>query len=164
MSGNLADLQRCNLQSLADDLRLVQQSYGSGITLGDLLNAMIATANAGSAATAATGTLTVGGVFTVGDVLNYSLDGYARTYSVKTADTNLAGVATALAAAINADAALSPRVTASPAGAVVTLTAKRKGTASNAMALTASGATTTLAAGAATLAGGAGTDDVLPIV
>lgn len=82
----------------------------------------------------------------------------------------LTTIATAIKSAINADPNAGGLVTATSSGAVVTLTAKRKGTAANAYTLTAavtgSGATVTATAAAATFGGstaGTGNNDVLAI-
>jgi len=79
-------------------------------------------------AVAATGTLTVSGPATGSGTLNLYIAGQRVRIAVMAADS-AAEVATALAAAINADADLP--VTASAAEAVVTLTARHKGECGN---------------------------------
>ena len=63
-------------------------------------------------------TETIAGVFHAGDVINTVVGGIPFRYVVKPADTNAAGVATAIAALIDAH----PLILASAAGAVITIT------------------------------------------
>lgn len=63
-------------------------------------------------------TYTVGGTFTVGDQVRATVGGVDFLYTVKTADTNVAGIATTLAALIDA----SPLFIASSSAGVVTVT------------------------------------------
>jgi phage tail sheath gpL-like len=80
------------------------------------------------AGVAAVGTITLGGLPTAAGVLNCYIAGQRVRVPVASAAT-LASIATALAAAINADTSLP--VTAVAVGAVVTLTARNKGECGN---------------------------------
>lgn len=151
--GRLA-LNSANIQRLPD---VLQNIAGPDKPFGDLLQDLITAANqalAGTASTAAAATVTIGGVFHAGDVVKVEVGGNAVEYTVLAGDTNLAGIATAVAAAIGADPVVKAMVTAAANAAVVTLTAKVKGTDFNSTTLAASvsgeDATVTATAQAAT--------------
>lgn len=103
-------------------------------------------------------TVTIGGTFKAGDVVTVTVGGVATAYTVKAADTDLAGAAAAIAVALNSNLAFTALATAAADGAVVKLVAKN---ASNAITLTAAVTgtlpTTTATASGATFANG-GTD------
>lgn len=180
---SLAELNRVNPNTLPDALRCPAQA-GFGLTaklgglvpplaLGDLINALIAKANAVTGGqVAAAQTVTIGGTFAAGGVITLKADPgdgnlLPVSYTVVAGDTTLNGAAASLAAALNANAAFAAAFTAAAAAAVVTVTAKRKGPGMNGKAFTLTTATMgtlTATAGAATFAGGTGQDDILPIV
>jgi hypothetical protein len=73
----------------------------------------IGTTTAASGAVAQIDSLTFGGTFEAGDVFNVNVDGTAISYTVVGGDTDMDGVRTSIAAAINANATISALVTAS---------------------------------------------------
>ena len=85
---------------------------------GTLTNALV---TAAAAATAEVRTVTLTETFGIGDVLRVTVDSNNVDYTV--ASSNLATVASELAAAINADSTVSAIVTAAASAGVVTLTA-----------------------------------------
>lgn len=135
--GRLA-LNNANIQRQAD---VFQKIAGPNKPLGDLLQDIIKGVNQaanGVPSTAAEATVTIGGVFHAGDVVSVEVGGNAVEYTVLAGATNLAGIATAVAAAIGADPVVKEMVTAAANAAVVTLTAKVKGTDFNSTTLAAS--------------------------
>ena len=99
--------------------------------------------------------VTLGGDFHAGDVIAVTVAGVTVEYAAKTADATLAGVAEALAVALNSNLAFSAVATAFADGAKVKLVAK---TVSNAItlvaAVTGEDATITATASGATFSGG----------
>ena len=111
------------------------------------------------AGTKATGTLTVGGTFAGGVVLTATIGGVLVSYTTQAGDTNISGVATSLALAINTNAALGNSltgVTATAVAAVITLTARTAGVDGNAITTVSTGTGVTLVASAGTLTTGTG--------
>lgn len=160
----LSELNRANLNNLPDLLRLVK---GPDVPIGTLLNKIIATANAGNAAAvAAAQTATVAGTVAADDELTVTLTppGYdAFSVMHKIVDgTSATTAGTELKNALNANSTFARWFVATNVAGVVTITAKYKGPAMNAtkLAVAKTGAgSTTITAGAATFASGAGTDD-----
>jgi hypothetical protein len=121
----------------------------------------------GTSGVPASGTYTVGGAFTAGQTVTANIAGIAVPITPVAGDTNNTGVATRLAALINANTnlistgpfagfPLNKVVGASSAAAVVTVQAIACGTAGNSITTTAiTNSTQTLTAGAATLTAGA---------
>lgn len=106
------------------------------------------------------GTITVGGTFSAGTILNATVNGIPVSYTVVSGDTTVAGAAASFARAINAssivqgtNAVVGPAV--APA-AIIYLTAINGGTQQNGATLTASavGGTTTAVVSGSTLTGG----------
>lgn len=116
----------------------------------------IAADDAGGAV-AASGTITISGPATAAGTLRLAIGNDAVTIAIASADA-----ATAIAAALSAQIAKQPDlpVTAGAAGAVVTLTAKNKGTLGNTIAVSAAVAATGVGAAVVAMAGGA-TDPTL---
>lgn len=85
--------------------------------------------------------VTIGGVFEAGNIVQLSLGGYTFDYTVLVGDTDLDGIATAVAALVNAHALFA----ASAVGAVVTITFT-----SNAVGVTVTSGVTALSVGGAT--------------
>ena len=81
--------------------------------------------SSGSTAAKQVDTVTIGGTFEAGDVFTTTVNGTAYAHTVVAGDTNNDGIATSLAALVNADSAVS----ASASGSVVTVTSATAGTA-----------------------------------
>lgn len=150
---------------LPDVLHNLAMSDGTTAKFSAVLNQLIADVNSlkalAAGPVAASQTVTIGGTFHAGDVVNITVGSLPEiSYTTVSGDTNLNGVATSVASAINADASLNTVVKASAAGAVVTITALIAGTGFNGTAISASvtgsGATETATVGAGTFAGGVG--------
>ncbi len=131
-----------------------QHIAGPNCGLGTLLNKIIAKVNSTVDETAAKATVTLGGTVNTGDTVTVTVGGKAVAFEVTASEDTLAKAATKVAEAINGNEAASALVTASASQAVVTLTAKHKGSDFNSTTLTAAvtgeGATTTATAQAAT--------------
>ncbi len=74
-------------------------------------------------------TITIAGTIEAGDTYSATVNGTKVTYTVTGAEGSLAAVATAFAAAINADATVGAAITAAGVGSTVTLTSDTAGTA-----------------------------------
>lgn len=128
----------------------VATSVAAAINANASAAAMVAAANF-------TGTVTIGGTFHAGDVVTVIINGTSVTHTVVAGDTNLAGVATGVAAAINANATLQALVLASASTDTVTITAITGNDTNISLSSSVSGvgATVTATASGATLAASA---------
>jgi phage tail sheath gpL-like len=165
----LAELNNPTASQLTAALAAISLA-GFGLTgtmkFGDMLNKLIAQGNQGSSSTAAAQTATVAGTVAAGDVLTLTVGGVAYPHTIVDG-TSATTAATEYKNALNADPVFSKAYVASNAAGVLTITALRKGTAGNAIALAAAKTGvggTTFTAGGATLAGATGVDDLLAIV
>lgn len=107
--------------------------------------------------TAATGSVALGGTFKAGDIVTVTVAGNAVPYTLVAGDTNLAGAAASIAAALNANATFKAGYEAFVAsGSTVTIESKTTTAATLTAAVTGTTPTTTATASGATLtAGGA---------
>ncbi len=98
-------------------------------TAGDTLTSSV-TATNGAVAVAQVDTLTVAGTIEAGDTYDIVIDGNTVTYTTTGGEGTLAGLRSAIRAAINADGVVGPLVTAADGGAAgeITLTAAVAGT------------------------------------
>lgn len=146
-------LNQANANNLADVLRYIA---GPNMAIGDLLNALIVTANA-VGTTQAVQTLTVGGVPAAGQALTVTIENVQVTYMQSAADTNDSS-ATGLVTAINSNSAATGLVTAAlVSGSTLKLTANSTnypGATANAITLaTSATGTATLTASNSSFAG-----------
>jgi hypothetical protein len=109
----------------------------------------------GGIVSAAQGTVTIGGTFQAGDIVNVTLGGVLTSYTVLAGDTNLTGVATAVAKALNNNPLFANLAIAQSSAAVVTIISKSPSNTTTLVAtVTGTGPTITATASGATLTGG----------